>query len=49
VTGFVATLALSSQLERAPLMVAFGFIAAGIIVYFVGRGVQSSRSGTMRA
>jgi basic amino acid/polyamine antiporter, APA family len=47
ITGFVATLALSSQLERAPLLVAFGFIAAGIAVYFTGRGVQRSRSGTI--
>jgi amino acid transporter len=49
VTGFVATLALSSQLERAPLLVAFGFIAAGIAVYFTGRGFQRSRSGTIGA
>jgi hypothetical protein len=49
VTGFVATLALSSQLERAPLLVAFGFIAAGIAVYFTGRGFQPSRSGTIGA
>lgn len=41
VTGFVATLALSSQLERAPLLVAFGFIAAGIAVYFTGRRFQA--------
>ena len=45
--GFVATFALSFQLERASLAIAFGFIGAGIVVYFVGRGVQSNHSGTM--
>lgn len=47
--GFVATFALSFQLERAALITAFGFIGAGIVVYFVGRGVQSKHSGTMGA
>jgi APA family basic amino acid/polyamine antiporter len=41
VIGFVTTLALSSQLEFAPLMVALGFIAAGIVVYFIGRGYST--------